>query len=138
MVESYEAWGRNHWEEAVESLGYGGNPDRLWAALIAAREQAWVGLAAQAIADDPEKARAFCAAVRSLIGSQVPAPVVLGALLAMPRACAYCEHESWEWCDDCGGCPECCDSEMHCLFCKLPQYICSCPDCKCGRGAGLN
>jgi hypothetical protein len=59
-----------------------------------------------------------------------------------PDKCAYCEQvdEEGEYCEFCNGCPQCCDSELHCLWCDLPTHICGCPKCNCdaARHSHLN
>jgi hypothetical protein len=130
-MRSEEEWGRDCWNNTVERLGFGGNPDRLWDAMVNAREQNWATLPIKQIVDDPQKIGQLCEAVRSHLGEYVPNRLIVNALLAMPRACAYCERECWEWCDECGGCSTCCDDEIHCIHCRNPKYICGCPNCKC-------
>ena len=131
MSNDYEEWGRQHWEEEIEGAGFEGDPNALWDAMIAARKQCWTSLGAPQIAEDHQKLREFFAVVRQLFGGKVSEKVITRALLSMPRNCRYCEYKCWEWCDFCGGCPTCCDYEIHCVHCALPQAICCCPDCKC-------
>lgn len=52
--------------------------------------------------------------------------------------CAYCEQGCDERCETCHGCANCCDSEMHCIYCRLPMLICGCPDCTCEDARRFN
>jgi hypothetical protein len=123
MDEAYNVWGPKNWAETVERAGYGGNPERLWDAMVAAREQPAFGLPAPQLANDLEIRRRFCNVVRGLLGGPVSDQVILAALLAMPRICPSCEEECWEWCDKCGDCPTCCESDYHCAHCGGPLEI---------------
>lgn len=50
------------------------------------------------------------------------------------KSCPYCANDAEEFCDECGGCPDCCDEDTHCEYCELPRLICGCPDCRCEMG----
>jgi hypothetical protein len=126
------------WEDAIERLGFTVKVELLWDAMIGAREQSSFGLPVPQLADDPEKLKVFSQTVRSLYGSSLSDQFIVESLLAMPRTCVYCQHDCAEWCDGCGGCSTCCDSEIHCLFCHRPEYICGCPDCRCRQGFSNN
>ena len=46
--------------------------------------------------------------------------------MATMQKCFYCDCWDEEWCEDCGGCPECCESEYHCADCGNPPLLCPC------------
>lgn len=120
------------WAELVMKAGFTGDPERLLQAMTEARERFSTGVTDAQIADDPEKFRALFESINRLMGATVSGRVIREALLAMPRVCTYCEEDAWEWCNDCGGCPECCLSEIHCPHCGGSELICGCPiHCRC-------
>ena len=49
-------------------------------------------------------------------------------LMTAKKNCCYCEQGCEEWCEECGGCPECCDNEYHCIHCGNSMLICTCED----------
>jgi hypothetical protein len=126
MADPYEAEGREKWEETVKRLGYGGNPDKLWDAMIAARESNGFGLSAEQLATDQSKLSVYCRAVRDFLGGPVPDQAITAGLLVMPRLCAWCENECWVWCDTCAGCVMCCTEDFHCMHHGSPFGICQC------------
>jgi hypothetical protein len=92
-------WAR--WASVARDAGFGGDPQRLWDAMIAAREECLTSLTAAEIADHPERFDTFSASLRSHFGSPLSALVIKLALLAKPRWCPLCENECWDWCDHC-------------------------------------
>jgi hypothetical protein len=131
MDRAHKVWGPIHWEEKVERAGYGGDPERLWDAMVFPRMHSSFGLTAPQLANDLEKCLLFCDEVRRVLQGPVSDQVIVTALLAMPRPCPYCEEECWEWCDKCAGCPDCCAIDIHCIFCGGPGYIGEYPRCSC-------
>jgi hypothetical protein len=128
-VPPYEIWGPDNWRKTVKERGFQGNPERLWDALVRAREQCGSELTAVTIIADLELSKRFPGVVRSLLGETLTYDVLVAALLAMPRECPFCQESCWEWCDECAGCPDCCDFPEHCPNCGGPLATCGHPDC---------
>jgi hypothetical protein len=126
----YEIWGPENWRNTVKEHGFQGDPERLWDALVRAREQCGSELTAVAIIADLELSKRFSDVVRGLLGETLSDNIILAALKVMPRACPFCHEECWEWCDECAGCPDCCDFPEHCPECGGPLATCGHPDCE--------
>jgi hypothetical protein len=125
-MQSEEKLGRDRWNKNVADAGYHSDADKLWDAMIAARESNSFGLGPQQLAEDESKLQVFCTAVRNYLGGPAADQAITAGLLTMPRACAWCESESWVWCETCGGCEVCCAEDFHCIHHGCSFGICQC------------
>jgi hypothetical protein len=123
---------RAYWDGSMVRAGFHGNVNRLWDAFVTVRQGPWAGKSALEIMADPVEVPKFCDAVRSIVRDPISDKIIVAGLQAMPQRCAFCETVGWECCDECGGCRDCCDVDMHCPDCGWPAGLCGEPCDSCG------
>jgi hypothetical protein len=126
MIETDAEWGRRNWDQSARRFGFAGDVDDLWDAMVATRETCWTTSTGSEIAKSDQNSAVFIETLRENSEGSVSDQAIRDLLGMMPQLCSYCQGECWEWCDQCKGCPGCCDSEYHCGECGVPLVICIC------------
>ena len=99
--------GRQAWNEAAEELGFKGDLDELWEAILSTCVVLWKPVMRPSTAEDRGAARLFRRTLRDRLHDEITDEAIETLFAMLPQLCSDCQKESWDCCENCGACRDC-------------------------------